>query len=284
MGTTTKTKILIIVIFLEVIAIGYFFVYPQSFKITSQAKLFINPHKIVFYFNQPIIKDSFEKEFQINPFVGGNFTWSNHNRQVIFKPYYLTYDEDYTVSVKNIRSYVLTELKEKSIKFKVEAPSSVNLASLMAISPIKLPISEKNIFTKPSGKTVVINQPKINNGKYIDVDISDQIMTLYGNGQINGIYEISTGRYDMPTPLGKFEIFTKEENHWSHTYKLYMPFSLQFLSGFYIHELPYWPSGHREGLNHLGQRVSHGCIRLGIGAAKEVYNFADIGTLIIIHQ
>lgn len=310
MEAPIKTKILLIVILLEIAAIGYFCFYPQSFKIESEVKLFINPHKIIFYFNQPIIRSSFEKNFQIEPYAEGNFDWDSRNRQVIFKPYYLTYDKEYTVSVKNIRSYIFTELKEKIIKFKIESPSSVNLASLMAINPIKLPISEKNVFAKPNGETVVISPPRMEKvlvpvepdgkiaatdqppiiqqviikEKYIDVDISDQIMTLYQNGQIDAVYEVSTGRYGMPTPLGEFKIFSKEENHWSRTYKLYMPFSMQFASGFYIHELPYWPNGYREGIDHLGTRVSHGCIRLGIGAAGEVYNFADLGTPVVIHQ
>lgn len=282
MDEKLKTKLLVLVIILEIFAIGYLFI-PESFRIESQAKLFINPPKIVFSFNQPIIRSSLEGDFQINPPVGGSFSWSDHNRQVVFKPYYLAYDEDYIVSVKSVRSYVLTELKEKSIKFKVEAPSSLNLANLAAISPIKLPISEKNVFTKPDGEAVIIEKPKTE-GKYIDVDISDQIMTLYDEGIIKGVYEVSTGRYNMPTPLGTFEVLKKEENHWSKTYQLYMPFSLEFTTGFYIHELPYWPSGYREGLDHLGQRVSHGCIRLGIGAAKEVYDFAEIETPVIVHQ
>jgi len=310
MEISAKTKILLTVIFLEIAAIGYFCFYPKSFKVKSNVKLFINPHKIVFYFNQPIIRSSFEENFQIEPAVEGSFDWSNRNRQVVFKPYYLTYGEEYIVSAKKIRGYLLTELEEKTVKFKIEPPSSLNLANLMAISPVKLPISEKNVFTKPDGETVVITPPRtkevivpveaseeatiidqppvmqevIVKEKYIDVDISDQIMTLYQDGEINSVYEVSTGRYSMPTPLGEFKIFSKEENHWSNTYKLYMPFSMQFLSGFYIHELPYWPSGYREGVDHLGTRVSHGCIRLGIGAAKEVYNFADIGTPVVIHQ
>lgn len=284
MQNKTKTKILIFIILLEITIFSYFFIYPKLFKIQSAVKLFINPHKIVFYFNQPVVKSSFEKEFQIHPQVGGSFVWSDYNRQVIFNPHYLAYDSDYIISIKNIRSYALTELKQKNIKFKLIPPSSANLANLLKINPIKLPISKKNIFTNPAGKTIVLSQPQITQGKYIDIDISDQIMITYDNGKIIGIYEVSTGRYNMPTPLGQFKIFSKEENHWSTRYKLYMPFSMQFSSGFFIHELPYWPSGFREGEAHLGTRVSHGCIRLGIGPAQEVYNFTDINTPIIIHQ
>jgi lipoprotein-anchoring transpeptidase ErfK/SrfK len=34
----------------------------------------------------------------------------------------------------------------------------------------------------------------------------------------------------------------------------------------------------------LGIPVSHGCVRVGIGPAENVYNFATIGTKVVIHQ
>jgi len=52
----------------------------------------------------------------------------------------------------------------------------------------------------------------------------------------------------------------------------------------YIHELPYWPNGYREGENHLGVKVSHGCVRLGIGPAKYVFDWAEIGTPVYVHK
>lgn len=123
----------------------------------------------------------------------------------------------------------------------------------------------------------------ISQGKYIDVSISHQIMTLYEDGIFVNQFLISSGKRGMPTPLGEFAVRKKETNHWSSTYKLWMPYSMNFYGPFYIHELPYWPSGYREGESHLGIQVSHGCIRLGIGPAKYVFDWADIGTPIYIH-
>ena len=52
-------------------------------------------------------------------------------------------------------------------------------------------------------------------------------------------------------------------------YGLWMPFWLGLDRGrIGIHELPVWPSGYREGEDHLGKAVSHGCIRLGVGSAS----------------
>lgn len=284
MDSAIKTRLLFAIILLEIIIIGIFIIYPKLFKLETQIEFSADPQQIVFSFNQPVIKNSFEKSFQISPEIKGDFVWSDYNRSVIFKPYLLTYDLDYNISINNIRSYAMTILPKKTAKFRIESPSSVNFASLTKINPAQLPIFEKNIFIKPNNATAELNTPQITEGKYIDVDISDQIMTTYQNGQIIGIYEVSTGRYDMPTPLGKFNIISKKENLWSSKYKLYMPFSMGFISGYYIHELPYWPGGYREGANHLGTRVSHGCIRLGIGPAEKVYNFTDINTPVVVHQ
>lgn len=64
-----------------------------------------------------------------------------------------------------------------------------------------------------------------------------------------------------------------------------MPYSLRFHNGYYIHELPYWSGeGYRIGEQGLGRAISRGCIRLGIGVAEKVYNFAEIGTEIIIYK
>lgn len=126
-------------------------------------------------------------------------------------------------------------------------------------------------------------EPKIKEGKYIDIDIASQTLTIFEDGKSRGRFKVSTGKPSMPTPKGNFKVLGKEINHWSHKYKLYMPFSLNLGGGMYIHELPYWPDGYREGEGHLGIPVSHGCVRLGIGPAEEVYKWTDVGTVVIIH-
>lgn len=253
------------------------FIHPKVFKLEALSQF--GHDQIVFRFNQPVIKESFEKNFKIYPDVEGEFIWEDFNRQVTFLPSYLEYDIPYSASISDIRSYVLTKLKQKKIDFKVTPPSSLNLAK---ITPNKLPKAEKNVFINSDNQTVILGEPRTTEGKLIDIDISDQILATYQDGRIVGVYEVSTGRPDMPTPVGEFKVLNKEENHWSVKYGLYMPYSLRFYSDFFIHELPYWPSGYREGTDHLGMRVSHGCIRLGIGPAKEVYDFADIGIAVVI--
>lgn len=126
---------------------------------------------------------------------------------------------------------------------------------------------------------------KIYTGKYIDVNLATQIMTIFDNGKLIDSFLISSGKPGMNTPRGSHQIYNKHPRPWSNKYSLFMPYWMAITSdGKYgIHELPEWPGGYKEGQNHLGIPVSHGCMRLGIGPAATVYNWADIGTPVIIY-
>lgn len=122
-------------------------------------------------------------------------------------------------------------------------------------------------------------------GRYIDIDLSSQTLTVFENRSAVYRYKISTGKRDMPTPIGTFSIRNKIRRAYSRRYDLYMPWWLGFTSsGHGIHELPEWRNGVKEGAGHLGIPVSHGCVRLGVGAAKNVYDWANIGDIVYIHK
>lgn len=127
-------------------------------------------------------------------------------------------------------------------------------------------------------------------GRYIEVDLSSQRMHLLEGDNYHRTFIISTGSWSNPTPIGEFKILNHIKVAWSKKYSLYMPnwMAIQPENGAYdgygIHGLPYWPNGKREGVNHLGRPVSHGCIRLGPGDIEYVYDWAQNGTKIFIHQ
>lgn len=115
------------------------------------------------------------------------------------------------------------------------------------------------------------------------INLQSQTLDYLLNGYIWKSFAVSSGKASMPTPKGDFKVMNKIEKAWSRTYKLWMPYWLGLNSpGIGIHELPIWPSGYREGENHLGAPVSHGCIRLGVGAASYVYQRVSSGTPVLI--
>lgn len=139
-------------------------------------------------------------------------------------------------------------------------------------------------FTKRLEQARKFTRPKITEGKYIDVSIETQILSTFEDGKLLDSYLISSGKSGW-TPTGSFKILNKHPRAWSGAYGLYMPYWMAFAGGgkYGLHELPEWPGGYKEGENHLGTPVSHGCVRLGIGPAKIVYEWADVGTPVEIY-
>lgn len=121
-------------------------------------------------------------------------------------------------------------------------------------------------------------------GKYIDIDLGQQKLCIIETNNILGCYTVSTGKPSMPTPTGTRFIQSKNPRAWSAKYGLYMPWWMNIGGSYGIHELPEWPGGYKEGADHLGIPVSHGCVRLGVGPAQTVYNWVDIGTPVYIHK
>jgi len=136
-----------------------------------------------------------------------------------------------------------------------------------------------------AGQAKRFTRAKIKEGKYIDINLASQIMTTFEQGKVLDAFVISSGKRGMDTPKGNFKIENKADRPWSKAYNLFMPNWMALVpSGkIGIHELPEWPGGYKEGANHLGTSVSHGCVRLGVGAAKKVYDWAEIGTPVIVY-
>ncbi|MBI5655258.1 L,D-transpeptidase [Candidatus Uhrbacteria bacterium] len=119
--------------------------------------------------------------------------------------------------------------------------------------------------------------------KKILIKLSTQEMSQTLGGVVVAKYKVSTGRKGAATPPGEYKVMNKNPRAWSNHAKLWMPWWMQFsLSGMGIHELPEWPNGRKEGENHLGTPASGGCVRLGVGPAKTMYDWTPVGTRISI--
>ncbi|MDP1709572.1 MAG: L,D-transpeptidase, partial [Candidatus Komeilibacteria bacterium] len=141
---------------------------------------------------------------------------------------------------------------------------------------ISLPITinkESRILELPKQVRAITQNEKI-----IIIDLSEQKLSYYQDGLRIATNRVSTGRWGFSTPIGEFKVQNKVPRAYSRAYGLYMPYWMAFYRGQYgLHELPEWPNGYKEGENHLGTPVSHGCIRLGVGPAKKLYDWAEVG-------
>ncbi|MDO8592171.1 MAG: L,D-transpeptidase family protein [bacterium] len=123
---------------------------------------------------------------------------------------------------------------------------------------------------------------KVKLDKKIEINTKKQELSYYLGGVKLGEFSVSSGKNNS-TPKGTYKVLNKITKAWS-PYGLWMPYWIGLGTGkFGIHELPIWPSGYREGENHLGHPVSHGCIRLGIGPAKLIYDWAEKGMSVKIY-
>ncbi|MDP3964050.1 MAG: L,D-transpeptidase [bacterium] len=123
--------------------------------------------------------------------------------------------------------------------------------------------------------------------KYIAIDLASQTLTYYENGFKYATYEISSGRPGMDTPTGEYRVLNKNKEAYSAAYGLYMPNWMAFTNvGHGIHGLPFWKlrggGVYYEGEDHLGLKVSHGCVRLPVPASNTVWERVEVGTPIII--
>lgn len=119
--------------------------------------------------------------------------------------------------------------------------------------------------------------------KTIEIKISTQKLKQKLGGVVLAEYPVSTGKKSTPTPPGVYKTQNKIARAWSSHAKLWMPWWMQFSSrGMGLHELPEWPGGRKEGVKSLGTPASGGCVRLGVGPAKKLYDWTPVGTPVII--
>jgi len=124
--------------------------------------------------------------------------------------------------------------------------------------------------------------------KKIVIDLSKQEAYAYENGKLIYSGWISSGRKKFKTPTGHFRVLQKEEEHISNEW----PKKIIFKKGKKVEErggakMPYMLRLTWSGIAlHEGYTpnypASHGCIRVAKGFAKSLYNWATVGTRVII--
>lgn len=178
------------------------------------------------------------------------------------------------------------EIKDIPEEKATAIPDSEKIAITIEEAKVAVPVVRDKDPKKRLEEAKLYAKPQIQEGKYIDVSLAHQNMVLFEDGKFVNAYLISSGKKGLETPVGTFHIENKVPRAWSKRYGLFMPNWMALVpSGLFgIHELPEWPGGYKEGANHIGVAVSHGCVRLGADTAKIVYDWSDVGTTVIIHK
>jgi len=154
----------------------------------------------------------------------------------------------------------------------------------------------KQIPREPKIITASLSIPVLNKAiaamsSQLVVDLSDAQVYLYGKEQILSSYPVAVGKPGWETPTGSFQILHKQHN----------PVWRQPITGDLIPTGPNNPLGSRwisfwsdgthqigfHGTNDeqlVGQKVSHGCLRMRNTDIEELYEQINVGTPIIVQD
>jgi lipoprotein-anchoring transpeptidase ErfK/SrfK len=116
-------------------------------------------------------------------------------------------------------------------------------------------------------------------GRWIDVDLSKQTVTAYEDGTPVRTTLASTGLPQTPTPVGQFRVWIKlrtDDMSGPDYYIEDVPFVMYFHGGYGLHGVT-WHA-------NFGHPMSHGCVNLPTEEAAWLFDWAEVGTLVNIHE
>lgn len=135
-------------------------------------------------------------------------------------------------------------------------------------------------------KTLEDNENATGTIKEIIVNRGEQKLYAYEDGELFMETDISTGLELTPTPRGTFTIFRKTPSRYmqgplpglasDQYYDLPgVPWNLYFTHGGAVIHGAYWHTS-------FGSRYSHGCVNLPSDKARELYDWAEVGTTVTV--
>ena len=117
-----------------------------------------------------------------------------------------------------------------------------------------------------------------NEGHWIDINLSSQMLYAFDGDEMVASFLVSTGTWLHPTVTGDYQIYVKyryTDMRGDDYYLPDVPYTMYFYRGYGIHGT-YWH-------NNFGTPMSHGCVNMRTSDAAWLYDFADVGTLVSVH-
>lgn len=115
-------------------------------------------------------------------------------------------------------------------------------------------------------------------GRWVDVDLGQQLLTAYEGSTPIMRFVVSTGTAAHPTVTGQFRIWVKlaSTDMSGPGYSLEdVPYTMYFYQGYGLHGT-YWH-------DNFGTPMSHGCVNLRTPDAGWLFDFVSEGTLVNVH-
>lgn len=150
------------------------------------------------------------------------------------------------------------------------------LATLFSWSPT---VTIDSNLTKANAALADNQKNAVSQRRRIVIDLSEQRLSAWEGKKRVYSFRISTGKRLTPTPKGKFWINSKYRINRmrGRGYDISdVPYAMYFYNGYAIHGA-YWH-------NKFGTPVSHGCVNLRVKQARQLYNWAKVGTLVVVRK
>lgn len=125
---------------------------------------------------------------------------------------------------------------------------------------------------------VVIPEEVDEDTRWIDIDLSDQMLYAYNGDTLVNSFLVSTGTWQTPTVIGEYHIYVKyryTDMRGPGYYLPDVPYTMYFYKGYGIHGT-YWH-------DNFGTPMSHGCVNMRTSEAEWMFDFASVGTLVNVH-
>jgi lipoprotein-anchoring transpeptidase ErfK/SrfK len=117
-----------------------------------------------------------------------------------------------------------------------------------------------------------------NGDRWIDVDLTNQMVYAYEGDVMVNSFVVSTGTWMTPTVTGEYKIYVKYRSASMSGPGYYLPdvpYIMYFYKGYGLHGT-YWHS-------NFGTPMSHGCVNLRTEEAGWLFNWASVGTVVNVH-
>ncbi len=126
------------------------------------------------------------------------------------------------------------------------------------------------------------------NEVWVDVDQSEQVVSIYEGRRAIKIMVASTGIASSPTPNGEFRVHHRGDWFYSNEFQqgAYYWVGLDEWGEYLFHSVPFTEERVliEDEAALLGEPASHGCIRLSLDDAKWIYDYIPAGAKVVIHD
>ncbi|GAB4384887.1 MAG: hypothetical protein Kow00121_49010 [Elainellaceae cyanobacterium] len=151
------------------------------------------------------------------------------------------------------------------------------LGSLFWASAALMTLESTAVSAQDAWISAWVDDLRQSNERWIQINISQRRLIAWeGNTQVFTA-TVSTGRDDEPTLPGVFTIQDKQERAWmkGDNYEIpNVPYTMYYSGNYAIHGA-YWH-------DQFGSAISNGCVNLPVEQAQWLFNWASIGTPVVI--